>query len=706
VGRVFAYGLFGVLLVGAGVCAQATSGSQGIVLYVATDGNDAWSGKFPAPTRGKKDGPFATLERARDAIRALKRTASLPPGGATVFVRGGDYRLKSSLRLTEEDSGTESAPVVYAPYRDEPVRLLGGRILTRWNPVRNQAVLKRLDPEARKHVVACDLAASGISDLGAFRSRGFGRPATPAHLELFFQGRRMTVARWPNQEFTKITGIGDAVPKDDGHGGKLGGLEQGFQYAGDRPRRWQSTEDVWVHGYWAWDWANSYEQVASIDASNHLVKTLPPYGQYGFRVGQRFYFLNVLEELDEPGEYYLERKTGTLYFWPPAPVKSAEAAVSLLEEPLIDLQDARYVTIRGFTLEYGRSHGIQVSGASGIRILGCTICNLGNYGVVVRGGRGNTVAGCDIYHTGDGGIELSGGDRRTLSSAGHAALNNHIHHIAEWSRTYNPAIRLSGVGQHAANNLIHDGPHTAIQLSGNEHVIELNEIHHVCLETGDVGAFYMGRDFTERGNIVRHNFFHHTDGVGMGSMGVYLDDCASGTTVFGNVFYKVTRAAFIGGGRNNLVENNIFVDCEPAVQIDGRGLSPQPVWHNMIYHTMQQLLEDVHYHEPPYRARYPELLQLETYFRDGKGVPPEGNQVRRNIVEGKNTRDGSWLKIGWYADPKLVDVTNNLTGEDPHFVNEAGMNFQLRDDSPAYRLGFQRIPFEKIGIQLDANRKR
>ena len=106
--------------------------------------------------------------------------------------------------------------------------------------------------------------------------------------------------------------------------------------------------------------------------------------------------------------------------------------------------------------------------------------------------------------------------------------------------------------------------------------IEFNEIHHVCLETGDVGAIYTGRDWTLRGNVIRHNFIHHTGGVGMGSMGIYLDDCVSGTQIYGNVFCKVHRAAFIGGGRDYKVENNIFVDCTPAVELDGRGLSKRP----------------------------------------------------------------------------------------------------------------------------------
>ena len=109
-----------------------------------------------------------------------------------------------------------------------------------------------------------------------------------------------------------------AATKDAGDQA-IGKLEGGFFYQGDRPRRWSGRDDIWVHGYWAYDWANSYEHVASIDTEQRLLKTEPPHGLYGFQKNQRFYFLNVPEELDQPGEWYLDRATATVYFWPPGP---------------------------------------------------------------------------------------------------------------------------------------------------------------------------------------------------------------------------------------------------------------------------------------------------------------------------------------------------------------------------------------------------
>jgi len=667
--------------------------AEPIGLHVSTQGNDSWSGKLDLPNENRTDGPFATLGAARQAIRQMKKAGGLPAGGVTVSIAPGDYYLEQGLELTAEDSGIADSPIVYRAAGTQSVRLVGGREIGNWRKVEDPAILARLDPAARDSVRQVELKALGITNFGRLSSRGFGRPVTPAALELFFAGKPMTLARWPNGGFTKIVGYPEGA--GDEHGGKLGKLPGGFNYEGDRPRRWRDTSDIWIHGYWAYDWANSYEHVASIDLDKRLIKTSPPYGHYGFRAGGdggRFFFLNILEEVDEPGEWYLDRTSGILYFWPPQPIDQSRAMVSVIESPMIHINGASHVAIQGLTIECARGTAIQIAGGDDNRVADCTLGDLGNYGIAIDGGTNHRVDGCTIYETGDGGVSVDGGDRKTLKSAGHVVENNHIHHIARWSRCYAPAILISGVGVRASNNLIHDHPHCAILFNGNEHVIERNEIHHVCLETGDVGAIYTGRDYTYRGNVIRHNFIHHTGGVGMGSMGIYMDDCVSGTLIYGNVLWKLHRAVFLGGGRDFRVENNIFVDCDPAVELDGRGLSKAPVWHDMVYKTMKQRLEEMNWKQPPYSTRYPELATLEQYYAKDDGVPPGNVLVARNICVGSKL-----LNITWGATPEMVESRDNLTDADPLFVDAANGNFRLKSDSPALKLGFDPIPFDKIG---------
>jgi len=350
------------------------------------------------------------------------------------------------------------------------------------------------------------------------------------------------------------------------------------------------------------------------------------------------------------------------------------------------MRDVSYVTLEGLTLEVARGDAIMISGGRRNCIVNCTIRNVWGWAVKVSGGMEHAVVGCHIYNIGNGGILLNGGNRRTLTPAHHLAENNHIHHYARWNRTYRPAILLEGVGNFARHNLIHDAPHQAIAFSGNDHLIEFNEIHHVCLESNDVGAIYSGRDWTWRGTVIRYNFFHHINGFQeRGCMGVYLDDMLCGTTVYGNVFYKVTRAVLIGSGRDNVIENNIFVDCNPAIHVDARAMG----WAS--YHvntTMKERLLAMPYKKPPWSKRYPELVNI----LEDEPAAPKGNIIRCNICF-----RGRWLEIEEKAKP-YVRLEDNLIDQDPLFIDLRRMDFRLHVNSPAYRLGFKPIPFEKIEL--------
>lgn len=672
--------------------AAAPASAKMVEFYVAPDGNDGWSGRKPAPSAKKSDGPFATLERARDAIRALQRAGKLPDGGVTVRMRGGTYPREKSFELTSQDSGAPQAPVVYRAGGNEPVRLVGGRAVGGFQPVRDEAVLARLDPAARPHVLQADLKARGIHDFGSLRRRGFGLPAVPSGLELFFRDRPMTLARWPNEGWTKIV----AAPAGQ-QGGKL-------VYEGDRPRRWRDTDDLWIHGYWTWDWADSYERIAAIDREKREIATVAPHGVYGYTPGKRFYFLNVLEELDQPGEYYLDRKSGLLYFWPPEPIREGDTVVSLLEAPLVTLKEVSNVTLRDVVFEAARGTGVTLSGGAHCRLAGCTFRNLGDLAASIEGGTGHEIIGCDVYDTGEGALAVSGGDRKTLAPCNHAVVNNDLTRFNRWSRTYHPGVLVSGVGIRIANNHIHDAPHNAILMSGNDHLVEYNEIDHVCRETGDAGAVYMGRNLTMRGTRIRFNHFHDLRAGGLEGekgftevMAVYLDDCFCGTTIYGNLFVRAGRAAMIGGGRDNSIENNVFVDCNPAIHVDARGKSWAKSWFNGQDPFLMDGLKEVPYDRPPYSVRYPPLPGILT----DDPAQPKGNRIVRNIRSG-----GKWIDLLDRLTPEQAGAGENFTEGDPGFVAPEKGDYRLKPDSPALKQGFQPISFEKIGLRLDEYRRR
>ena len=653
--------------------------------FVSTEGNDTWSGKMSKPNAAKTDGPFATLEQARDEIRAVKKSDLLPDGGISVVVAGGTYSLDKPFQLTEEDSGTSSAPITYLALQGEEVRLIGGKVVSGFHRVEDPTVLKRLDEAARGNVLQADLKSLGIEDHGSPEGGG---------MELFFQDQPMTVSRWPNEGFVRIV---DTVV-EDGHKihGQPGSKVGKFVYEGNRPKRWIGESEPWLHGYWFWDWSEQRHRIESIDTEKSILSVEPPYHSYGYRKGQWYYAYNLLSELDTPGEWYVDRENGILYFWPPKPVGEGDVVVSRLPG-LMRLENVSHVTLRGFILEGSRGTAVTVSGGTRNEVVGCTIRNVGGSAVAVSDGTAHAVIGCDIYRTGCGGIALSGGDRTTLTPAGHYAENNHIHHYSRVNRVYQPGISLQGVGNRASHNLIHNAPHMGMGFGGNDHVIEFNEIHSVCYESNDAGAIYTGRNWTMRGHEIRNNYLHHISGFeNRGCVGIYLDDMFSSAAMRGNVFYKVTRAAFIGGGRDCVVENNVFVDCQPALHVDARALGWAYEHADMWIEEEQEkgTISGIEYNKPPYSDRYPQLIGI---IAD-EPKAPKGNVISRNLCFG-----GKWDGVEDKARPYLT-LKDNFVDEETSIEDFEAFYRQLEKGTLLSEHGLDRIPVEKIGLYEDARR--
>jgi len=662
-------------------------------LYVAPKGNDAWNGK--AAKRQGADGPFATLNRARDEIRALRKAGKLPPGGVTVVLQPGVYEMTAPFELFAEDSGTPDAPVTYMAMPKTEVRLVGGKQVTNWVPVTDQAVLDKLEPAARGKVMQADLKALGVTD--------FGHPANDGQrLELFFQDRPMKVSRWPNEGWAKIVDVvGGAPHKIHGIPGDKIGL---FTYEGDRPARWVAEKDPWVHGYWFWDWADERQQIDKIDITKKTIALKPPYHGYGYRKGAWWAAFNMLSEVDAPEEYYLDRETGLLYFYPPAAINSGKSLVSVLPA-IINTKDATNVVLRGFTIEASRSTPVNISGCDNVKLVACTIRNTGASAVSMSG-KNSSVIGCDVYETCNGGIHLSGGDRNSLTPANLLAENNHVYDYARWKRVYQPGITLYGVGCIARRNLIDNAPHMAMGFGGNDHLIELNEIHSVCYESNDAGAIYTGRNWSMVGTVMRNNYLHHINGrEGKGCVGMYLDDQFGGTQMSGNLYFNVTRAAMIGGGRNCSMDNNIFVGCNPSTHVDARGLG----WASGGEPGMVKSLTDLPYKQSPWKEKYPWLLTL----LDDEPMAPKYNTIARNISVG-----GRWGDFEGKAKPLVTFTDNTIVDkvDDPAvgFVTPQKLadpngtplatDFALKPDAPILKVGFKPIPMAQIGVYQSPDR--
>ncbi|HJU84599.1 MAG TPA: right-handed parallel beta-helix repeat-containing protein [Holophagaceae bacterium] len=722
--------LSGILLMGLSACQHggdsgSPQGTRGpAYLFVGPGGSDTAS--------GDASHPLATLQGARDAVRRLKAQGGLPLGGVIIQVGAGVYDLAGTLILGPGDSGAPGSPIVYQALPGASVHLRGGRTLpaSAFHAVTDAAVLARLAPAVAGQVLQVDLGTLGITESGTRRLHGFWHPLMPSAAELYLDGKALTLARWPDAGEVPMAGIVDpgSTPRT-GDTTNRGGT---FTYSGDRPLGWQQPAEAWVTGYFHYSWADDSIRIASVDTVNRSITLSDPH-LYGLTSGQPYlgyHVENVLEELDQPGEWYLDAAHGQLYLLPPFPLAGHELTLSMLEGPLVSLQGASNVTLRGMTLECGRGMGVYIDHGSHNRIERCTLRDFGTVGVSIGqgilgsetvhyestgtpwqgqvgdlishlytnsawdfdAGTDNGVVACELSELGGGGIVLGGGDRKALIPGGNFADGNDIHDVNRLSISNRPAIFVHGAGARVTHNRIHAIPEMAIYLQGNDHLVAYNEIFDANTIGRDMGAVYVGRDPSERGDVIQWNYFHEVGNpTETSTNAIYLDDGNCGYTVQGNVFYhcggSVQGAVFVHAGNQNAVTNNIFIESPLCVGLamwtDTYWLShfgPGTIWE-------RRLLFAVDIQAPPYTTRYPAIVGFY-----GAPQQPATNTVDKNLAvncPSLNNGQAGWCTLG----------TNWQTTTDPGFVDAAHQNWALKPDAAVYQQipGFQPIPFQEIG---------
>ena len=661
-----------------------------IELWVSPAGNDSGT--------GGKQSPFATLERARDVLRSLK-----PPHGATVWVEPGIYSRTQTFTLGSQDSGNETAPIVYRAEKGV-VRLHAGRFLKSgdFEKVSDSATLNRLDSTARNQIFCLNLASANIKHAGpypaVFNSGG-------GLVELFCNDVRMPLSRWPNEGNTTMESVldkGDLTRGPQSRGGKFVAREE-------RVAHWHPEHGIWLEGYWRVPWDPETVRVKSIDpGSREVLLAEGIAGGIGSKYAKNgelgdgkepWCAVNVLEEIDKPGEWCVDFDSKVLYFWPPVKLENAKVYVSDFDKPVISLFDVTNVVFQGFIVEGGLGNGIEISGGSNNLVAGCTFRNLGGTGVVIQKGTKNGVRSSDFYALGQSGICLSGGDRKSLTGCGNFADNNHLHHLGVLKKCYAAGINLGAfgtgeaVGCIASHNSIHDMPHAGVLYGGNDNVLEFNDIARVVLTSADMGAFYTCHDWTSRGNVVRHNFVFDSPRANA----FYMDDGDSGDEIVGNIAVGCFYGPFIGGGHDNIVRNNIIVSTERGIHLDARGIARG-------YDKDKGLLDRlkiIDYKNPPWSTRYPTM----TSILDTNPAYPRGNIVERNAIVQCNVPFHTSSKkeeLQFSVVRDNIEISEKLAG----FENPRLLKYRLRPDSPIFTKipGFEPVPFEKIGLYVDEYR--
>lgn len=721
--------------------------ASAIEIHVSPAGNDS--------NPGTREAPVATLRAAQQCVRHYKSIWHQPET-ITVVIAAGNYELDEPLVFNGLDSGDPDHPVVWQAAPGARVSLCGGVNIpgSAFGRVKDPAIRRRLNPKAASHIVCADLRALGIDSFGEIVQYGHSASVPVAPLEFFFDGEPMELARYPNEGWIRIGEVLD--PGSSPRVGDYSDRPGVFRYTDDRHAAWAGLKDVWLQGTFNYGFADDNIRVASIDPGKGTVTLASPH-LYGIASGaayQHYFAYNILEELDRPSEWYLDRESGILYFYPPSDIRKANIQVSILEDPIVCLEGVEYLRLERLTIECGRGIGVYIERSNHNVIAGCTIRNVGTSGVFMgqgaeqtfphitvddyegrpvsrrignlqghiykyphwdrKAGMHNGILSCDIYNTGSGAVYLSGGDKVSLTPGNSYVENCRMTNYNRRNKFLWAAVSVNGCGNRVSHCEIHDSDWQGIYVSGNEHLFEYNYIHDVTLNSNDTSPWYIGRDPSSRRNIVRYNRFERCGNPERMNMGIYCDDSSTDVLVYGNLFVDMNTThgvMFSNTGWDLKFVNNIVVNPVASTMYISshyytwaRDQGPACFGENGL--LRYRLTQCVDIYSAPYSDRYPELMNYLDPIVEGQeweGMRPRRNCMTRNLIVG--SREAPLKLDGPHAQG--TETNNFCTQDDPGFVDWKGGDYRLKPDAEAYRRieGFEPLPIERMGVYEDEYRK-
>jgi hypothetical protein len=667
-------------------------------LYVATNGNDAWSGRLAEPNAAGTDGPVRSIAAARDRIRAA-RTAK----PSSVLIREGRYEISEPIVFTPEDSGHSGRPIVYAAYPGERCVISGGRKITGW--VKREKNLWTAEiPEVRA---------------GHWRFR-----------QLIVNGRRAVRARSPNKGYYRIEG-----PKSDARPFEI-------RYRGqDIHPGWAALGDVEVIALFGW--ADVRMPIRKVDDVRRVATLAGDARPSNTEADARYWIENAPEALDETGEWYVDRKTGVLSYlaWPGQDLTKLEA-IAPIATRLVELDGepssgklVHHIVLRGLEFQdagwdlgpdgyadvqaaFEIGSALKLTGATDCVIEQCTICGVEGYALDLgRGSKRNQIVGNRIFDTGAGGIKLGwGSENRQPVQSSSVVFKDEIelngdnlvsdNHIFDLGKIYPSAVGIwmgQSINSKISHNHIHDLNYTAISVGWTwgyapqqcqNNSIEYNHLHDIGRGMlSDLGAIYtLG---VQPGTVIRNNLIHDVSCFAYGAGGIYLDEGSSDILLEHNVVYGTETAALMQNyGRNNTIRNNIFAlskDCHLLLGIREDHLSL--VFERNIVYWDQGILfagnwsvtettppcgvDSTSYQQHPDTGCRHFRADFNTYYRVRSGSP---------AFAGASFEQ--WKQRG-------CDVHSIIA--DPDFVAVHLYNFALRPGSPALKQGFQPIDLSTVG---------
>ncbi len=638
-----------------------------IRIYVSQDGNNDGD--------GTEQNPYKTIQKAKNAISRYKNNIN----PIEVIIKEGIYRLDSVLSFTKADSGTKQAPITYKAAEGEEVIISGAKEIdiSKFEPIAKETQ-ERLRANVRNKVLQLDLAKQGFAR-DTYNWAAPGRYNTGSRIKVLnitLNHNLQSIARWPNSGYKVITDCDSTTPPK-------------IFYEESNPSRWTQAKNFFIDGYLMHDWSPEWALVNKVDPLTNSIN-LNSGTSYGIRVGGKWAAVNLLEELDIAGEWYIDFDTMMMYYYPPHKLDENDMLeMSHVNGVLVSMSGVSHVNFDGihFTMNQGGGGtGIHISGESNnLNFENCIVDNVARHGIQIADGNNITIDNCIINNTGESGIDIQKcGNMETLESGNVVVKNCDI---------ANPSLYAGGngtgcvtteentVGVQIINNVLHSVANSAIRYKGLGHRFAYNEIYNAVNEASDAGAIYSGRSWTYYGNIAEYNFFHdigqivNTTEYTASSM--FWDDYNNGGEFSHNISYinnkNKTMGVLLGGGSDNIIKGNTVVAAERVVAANDRG---EQNWEKYGRTTLRYDYLPVT--TAPYVKKYPKVATIFERIEANGGIWKRENTIIDNLGVDIVNEQGST-----YTQPVVQGGTierNVYINEayDEIFVNPDDMDFRVK----------------------------
>lgn len=688
---------------------------------------------------GTKKAPFRTIAEAQAKIRSLKEGEGLPLGGIRVLIASGEY---DGLTFTDADSGTADCVITYVSEVEFGASINSGVKLSPadFKPLDAAEKARIIDKTAADKIKKIDLKEYDLSakDWGELGIRTawdsllskYGVTSQPEG-EFFINGDRSELAMYPNNAYLNLDKflqfgpvIENILDMDASDPNLRGSTFTVDSETAERIKNWQEPTTAWVFGYYRWEWADHAVPVGRINKDANTVTLKYPCNEYLID-NYKYLFYNVFEELDTVGEYYIDRENGILYAYADNNFDKATIIFTNDATPLLTADTLSYVTFKGLDIRYTRGNGVSFNVANHITFDNCSIGSTRSEGIYINTGTYVTIMNCDVSNIGGQAITIAnGGDKENLIKSENVIYNNKVHDFGQIKRTYAYGIWPGSIGTLVSHNEVYNAPHNAVSTGSMLNTIEYNEIYNVCVETQDCAAIYNGFGFTGRGNEIKYNYIHDIGAENTHTHGIYFDSSYSGQTVYGNIFENTGYTGIKAGtGRDNVISNNIFIDCGSTAMesnVFECGQWNRDMWvvgvsmaDIVSQDFMGTLIEDlVEFDNEIWRKTFPEIYTTRFDFDpavDDRNDPaffpnPTGHTITNNVAIinygfGNVSHNDAFM---FGSDlSKYSTVENNILLQyDMSSFNDPDLkDYNLRKGSKIKQLipDFEEIPFDEIG---------